>query len=298
VRLHRISRNPIFQADPRHPWEAAAVFNAAAVYEKGLFHMIYRATDIGGHERFGEYHNALGYAVSKDLRNWHRLAEPVLKPEVPQELRGPEDPRIVKLGDLYYMTYTGFGGRFPGDYRICLAVSPDLIHWERRGVLLDEPNKNSAFFPRRFGNRYFLLHRRGVSIWLAETEDFEHFKHHTPILDPRPGTWEASKVGIAGPPVHHPQGWLLIYHAVDENNVYRLGAALLDANAPHRVLARHPQPLLEPKYEWERRGYVDNVVFSCATLEVGAHYVVIYAGADTAIGAAYIRREEVWFPVG
>ena len=81
-----------------------------------------------------------GYAWSENIVDWQRLPEPVLRNDAPQELRGPEDPRIVKLDGRFYMTYTGFGGRFPGDYRICLAISDDLKHWERQGVVLDEEN--------------------------------------------------------------------------------------------------------------------------------------------------------------
>jgi predicted GH43/DUF377 family glycosyl hydrolase len=147
MKLTRISNEPIFKPVHENEWERSAVFNCAAVHENGLFHMIYRATDIGGHERYGEYINMLGYAVSKDLKTWHRLDEPILKNDVPQELRGPEDPRIVKIDDTFHMTYTGFGNRFSGDYRICHATSKDLVNWKRHGVLLDEGNKNSAFFP-------------------------------------------------------------------------------------------------------------------------------------------------------
>jgi hypothetical protein len=35
--------------------------------------------------------------------------------------------------------YTGYGGKFPKDYRICLATSKKLIDWERQEAVLDEP---------------------------------------------------------------------------------------------------------------------------------------------------------------
>ena len=59
----------------------------------------------------------------------------------------PEDPRIVKIEETFYMMYTGYGGRFDGDYRISLATSDNLISWERIGVMLDEPNKRCLSFP-------------------------------------------------------------------------------------------------------------------------------------------------------
>jgi len=295
MKLTRMSEEPVLKPIEEHEWERAGVFNTAAVYHKGLFHMVYRATDIGGHEKYGEYINKLGYAVSKDLKTWHRLSEPIFENDVPQEARGPEDPRIVKIDDTFYMTYVGFANRFPGDYRISLATSKDLVNWERHGVLLDEENKNSALFPQKFGNEYFLLHRRHPDIWISSTKDFKTFYDHTKVMSPIPNSWQQTRIGIAGPPVSHKDGWLLIYHAVDENNHYRLGAALLDRDNPREVIARHPDPIIEPELEWEIEGWVPNVIFSCATIELEDRYVVIYAGADTAIGVAYIKKEDVKF---
>jgi predicted GH43/DUF377 family glycosyl hydrolase len=295
ITLTRISNQPIFRPNPHNPWEKAAVFNAGAVYAAGLFHMVYRATNIGGHERFGEYLNNLGYAVSKDLFHWHRLSKPVLKNDVPQELRGPEDPRIVKINDTYYMTYTGFGNRFPGDYRICMASSIDLVNWERHGVLLDEENKNSAFFPEKIKGEYLLLHRRHPDIWIASSKDMHSFNKHTKIMSPLKNDWQCTRIGIAGPPVKHPKGWLLFYHAVDKINAYRLGVALLDYENPRRVIARQFCPVIEPELEWELNGFVPNVIFSCATVETENQYIVIYAGADTVIGAATVTKSDVVF---
>lgn len=295
IKLKRVSEEPILKPVSEHSWEAAAVFNGAAVYEKGVYHYIYRATNIGGHEKYGEYINNLGYATSRDLLFWERRPEPILKNDVPQEWRGPEDPRTVKIEDTFYMTYTGFGGRFPGDYRICLATSNDLIHWERHGVLLDEENKNSAFFPTKFGEDYLLLHRRHPDIWLARTRDFKTFRDHQIIMKIVDDDWQCTRIGIAGPPVRHPKGWLLFYHAVDKINAYRLGAALLDYDDPGKVLARQSRPVLEPELDWEINGFVPNVIFSCATVETEDEYVVIYAGADTVTGAAKVIKSDVIF---
>jgi len=295
MKLARVSTEPVLKPNPDNSWEAAAVFNGGAIYENGVFHYIYRATNIGGHEQFGEYINNLGYASSRDLIHWDRRSEPVLKNDVPQEFRGPEDPRIVKIEDTFYMTYTGFGDRFPGDYRICLATSTDLIHWKRKGVLLDEENKNSAFFPAKFGDNYLLLHRRHPDIWIAKSRDLKTFTDHSVIMKTVDDDWQSTRIGIAGPPVRHPQGWLLFYHAVDKINAYRLGVALLDYENPRIVLARQSRPVIEPELEWEIKGFVPNVIFSCATVETEDEYAVIYAGADTVTGAATINKTDVVF---
>ena len=178
MKLIRLSNEPILKPNKNHEWEKSAVFNAAAVYEKGLFHMIYRATDIGGNEKSGQYINRLGYAVSKDLLNWHRLSEPVLNNSVPQELRGPEDPRIVKIGNTFYMTYVGFAGPSLRDHKICLATSEDLVNWKSLGILLDEENKDASIFPKKINGEYFLLHRRKPDVWISSSKDLKSFYNH------------------------------------------------------------------------------------------------------------------------
>ena len=295
MKLIRMTEKPVLEPVKDHPWEAAAVFNAAMVYEKGQFHMIYRATDIGGHKRFGRYINTFGYAVSKDLLTWERQTKPILSNDVPQELRGPEDPRIVKIDNTFYMTYTGFGGRFRGDFRICLATSTDLINWKRRGVLLDEPNKNSALFSKKINGRYCLLHRRKPDIWVTYSDDLKTWDNHKKIVTTRPNNWENVRIGIAGPPVLIDDGWLLFTHGVDSTNAYRLGVVLLDRDNPEKVLARQNTPIIEPELDWEINGFIPNVIFSCATVLHDDRVYCCYGGADTVIGMAYIDLKDIVF---
>lgn len=295
IKLKRLSDKPILEPVTEHEWERKAVFNCSAIYDNGLFHLIYRATDIGPHVKYGKYISRLGYAVSKDGINFMRLDKPVLSNDVEQELRGCEDPRIVKIDDTYYMMYTGFGDRTDDDYRICLATSKNLINWERKGVVLDEPNKDAALFPEKIDGNYVMFHRRYPDIWLAYSNDLKNWFNHKSIIKPIKGTWESSRVGVAGPPIRTKYGWFLIYHAADDDNVYRLGAALLDINDPSIVLARQKEPILEPELEWEKNGFISNVVFSCGNAVRGDDIFVYYGGADTVIGVAYINMNDIKF---
>ncbi|MCH7764388.1 MAG: glycosidase [Candidatus Marinimicrobia bacterium] len=295
MKLQRLTTLPVLEPIADHEWERAAVFNSAMVYHNGLFHTIYRATDIGGHEKFGRYINTFGYATSKDLIHWDRFDQPILVNDIPQEYRGPEDPRIVEIDGTFYMTYTGFGGRFPNDYRICLATSQDLVNWDRKGVLLDEPNKDSALFPEKIDSHYCLFHRRYPDIWLCYSNDLKNWTDHRIMMRPIPETWESDRIGIAGPPVKIDAGWLLIYHGVDDNNAYRLGAALLDYKDPSIILERYPHPILEPELDWEINGFIPNVIFSCATVLKDDIIYCMYGGADTVLGIAKIPVNEIKF---
>lgn len=289
IKLERLSKQPILSPKKEHPWEKAAVFNCGVIFHNDLVHMIYRATNITSNGKEGKYVNNLGYAVSSDGIHFNRLEKPILVNDVPQELRGPEDPRLVRLDNKFYMTYTGYGGRFDGDYRICLASSPNLISWERHGVLLDESNKDAALFPKKVNGRYLMLHRLPPDIWLAHSDDLHHWDNHISIMQPIPGSrWEDKKIGAAGPPMKTKKGWLLIYHGVSENGRYSLGVALLDLQDPTKILFRQTEPILEPALEWEINGYVPNVVFSCGQAVIDGKIYVYYGGADTAIGVAQL----------
>jgi len=46
IKLKRLSDQPILSPKKENAWEAEAVFNCAAIYDNGLVHMVYRATDI------------------------------------------------------------------------------------------------------------------------------------------------------------------------------------------------------------------------------------------------------------
>lgn len=324
LKLTRLSDEPIISPDPQIPWKASAVFNTAAIYWNDEFHLIARSTNLPPCYRpddSGQYISKLGYAVSKDGIHFERFPKPLLEPKNEQETRGLEDPRLVRIeeDDAFYMTYVGFGGRFDGDYRIMLMKSKNIADrnsWERFGVVLDEPNKNASLFPEKINGKYVLLHRRWPNIWISTADSLEPLKkgctdvftNHVEVLKTIPNSWEEARVGIAGPPIkvegvrvgeeEIDKAWLQFYHAADRNNVYRLGAALLDANDPSNVIARHNQPILEPELHWEKNSPIPNVpdiIFSCGHAEMGDNIFVYYGGADVHIGVAYISKKDICF---
>ncbi len=283
MRFERYSGNPLLVPNPCNAWEALNVFNCAVVEHNDLYHMFYRAQGV-------HYKSSIGYAVSADGLGWARLDKPVLTFGGEFETRGVEDPRVTRIGDTFYMTYTGYS---PHGTRASIAKSRNLIRWERLGVALpDENNKDHALFPRRIGGRYCMFHRREPDIWLAYSDDLLHWTDHQRVFGPRTG-WESLKVGISGPPLETEEGWLLVYHGVDDDLYYRQGVALLGLEDPTRVLSRPSGFAMEPEEPWEHVGDVPHVVFSCATLRVGDELWIYYGGADRVIGQASCPMREV-----
>jgi beta-1,2-mannobiose phosphorylase / 1,2-beta-oligomannan phosphorylase len=112
--------------------------------------------------------------------------------------------------------------------------------------------------------------------------------------------WGSIKLGGGTPPVRVAEGWFSLYHGVDliDNSGakpkfrYSAGVVIHDAERPHIVRFRSPEPVMVPEKEYERRGIVDNVVFPTAIdprADLGERVFDVYYGmADYAIGAARV----------
>ena len=85
---------------------------------------------------------------------------------------------------------------------------------------------------------------RMLGIWLAESPDLVHWGQHRPVALPRPGMWDEARIGASLTPFRVDGGWLEVYHGADRTNRYGMGAMLLDADDPAKVLARSAHPLL------------------------------------------------------
>src|SRR5207244_1801806 len=82
-------------------------------------------------------------------------------------------------------------------------------------------DKDAAVFPRRFGQRYAMIHRpvsagsSGAHMWLSFSPDLTHWGDHHVLLPARRGAWwDANKIGLSPPPLETPEGWLILYHGV------------------------------------------------------------------------------------
>jgi predicted GH43/DUF377 family glycosyl hydrolase len=79
----------------------------------------------------------------------------------------------------------------------------------------------------------------------------------------------------------------------DEAERSVLGAVLLDADEPWKVLARSRRPILEPETPYEREGFFGNVVFSCGALYEDGMVKIYYGVADTSMAYAEISVESI-----
>jgi len=284
LKLTRFDGNPILTPREDQSWEADGVFNPSAVSAAGATHLLYRAVDADRVSR-------LGYARTVNGTEFaFRSSNPVLEPSADWEEFGCEDPRIAPIDDVFFVTYTAFSRQGP---RIALASTTDFTHFEKHGLVgPDRDDKDFVLFPERVGGKLVMLHRLDSKIQiayfdnLAELVDSREFwrSYVTHINDfelisPQ-YPWEEWKVGVGPSPIRTERGWLVLYHGVNSQRVYRVGAVLLDLDEPAKILARTSEPILEPEMEYEKRGIVPNVVFPTGGVILDGDLLVYYGGAD------------------
>lgn len=148
----------VMAPDPDDPHEAWGVLNPASARKDGELYLFPRDVAEGNYSRIGIARvrfDSEGNPVAVTRMGY------ALEPETDYERSergtgGVEDPRVTWVEPLkvWVMAYTAVARWGP---RIALAVSRDLFHWERLGLLTYEPtcdtdfsiygNKDGALFP-------------------------------------------------------------------------------------------------------------------------------------------------------
>jgi predicted GH43/DUF377 family glycosyl hydrolase len=309
MQIQRYDGNPILTPRPECWWEHKGTLNCgAAEGPDGRIHLLYRAVGFDGLSRLGYASTRDGFTIDE------RPLLPAYEGHIddPYARLGVEDPRITRLDGRYYVTYTLASLYFaheplriqnemaPWRVRADMLATEDFRTFESLGHLLPGlDTKDVVLFPERIGGRYALLHRVYPSIQIAFSHDLRRWEGDLTVMDPRPGTWEAERIGAGSPPIRTELGWLLFYHANEffrpEGNVkhYRIGLAVLDLEHPERVIYRHPDPVLEPEMPYERRGVVGNIVFVTGAVERGGRYYLYYGAGDGVTAVATVPKDEV-----
>ena len=319
MKLQRYAHNPILKPDTAREWESGAVFNCGATLsEDGQVYLLYRAVSAGYTRKpdgagYENYVSSIGCAISDNGYHFTRLARPVIEPLEQYERFGCEDPRVTRLeidGEvLYLITYTALSAPAFSDVgnRVALASTRDLCTFQKHGVVIPGlEDKDAVILPELVGGRIAMLHRVAPNIQIVYFDSLEQ------LLNPREDfwgayraslekftvmrpkyEWEAKKIGAGPPPIRTDAGWLLIYHGVDANHVYRAGAALLDLEEPWKVIARTSEPILEPEEKYERVGDVPNVIFPEGAVVRDGILYVYYGGADKCCCLATVRLNDL-----
>lgn len=229
-------------------WEAANVFNPAAVLRNDTTYLLYRAQDSSGTSR-------IGLASSTDGINFTKEATPVLFPgndaqKVYEWPGGCEDPRVVQdSAGTYYMLYTAYDGKVA---RLLVATSTNLRTWTKHGLVFERAYngkyknfwsksgavvcqyQNGTPIAQKIRGKYW-MYWGDQNIWLATSDDLISW---TPLIDsaakrtaaelrgiaakapelkiafaPRPKKWDSDLVEPGPPAMLKEQGILLLYNS-------------------------------------------------------------------------------------
>lgn len=192
-------------------FENKAVLNPG-VYQEGEFvHIFYRA--IGEDDE----KSRIGYAKLKGptevVERWNK---PIIEREALYEVEGVEDPRVVKIEDTFYITYTAHDGK---NALVALATSNDLKTFKKEGIIspqitYDEAGeifrqehlkdqyamfeafyeefggkdillweKDAVLFPEKVGGKFAMLHRILPDIQIVYFDNFKQLETRKFWLD-------------------------------------------------------------------------------------------------------------------
>ncbi len=260
---------------PEYDYEKRGVEDPRITYLNGVYYLFYTAFD-------GK--NALiSYATSPDLVHFSKKG--IISPKISYD-----EAEDIFRGSGIRERYTMF----------------EMFYKERGGkdILLFE--KDAALFPRKIDGKFVLLHRVLPGIQIIQFNNFSdltenHWRNYLKslgdfiVLDPL--FWfENRNVGGGAPPIETKDGWLIIYHAVEDTplgKIYHAAAALLDLENPLKVLGRLTEPLFSPKTAWEKKGVFNNVVFPTGAIVKDKRLYIYYGAADKLIAAKSIDLSEL-----
>jgi len=295
VLFKRYHGNPILSPDD-WPYPTSAVFNPAAAKLNAETLLLVRVEDMRGFSHLTVARSADGFT------EWEIDPEPTLVADQSsrEERWGVEDARITWLDEQkqFAVTYVSFS---EGGPVVSLAITKNFRTFARLGSLLPPEDKDACLFPCRFDGRFALIHRpivRGEAhMWISFSPDLKHWGDHRPLIMTRTAYWDCHRVGLACQPIETPQGWMIFYHGVritSAGAIYRVGLALLDLEAPWKVLRRGDEWVLGPHEPYERIGDVSDVVFpNGAVVHKETDQLNLYYGAaDCSVAVATAKLSD------
>lgn len=233
-----------------------------------------------------------------------KTAESILEPEHDYEFKGCEDPRAVRIGDKFFMTYVG-----SGKGSLCLAKSKDLLNWKKQGVILAPAEtgwdsglvKAGAIFPHKLGEYYYMFYLGEIEPWHTSIGvvrskniyDWERFLDK-PILTPRKGYFDSQGVEPCATFYDESKNaHIFLYAGWDERLVHKGGVAVISLSPSIEVIYRRSTPFIEPTKDWEKHGKAPNVVFPTGVIKQEKNIHVLWGAADKVIGERSYSLEEL-----
>ena len=336
--FYKPAENPILKGDSSYifvdpvlnkpvKWQKADVFNPAAIVKDNKVCLLYRSEDnpaaiLGGRT------SRIGLAYSDDGLHFTKYPTPVLYPDTSRFRQydfpgGCEDPRIIQTEDsLYVLAYTSWNYKIA---RLSIAVSKDLIHWEKKGPafakayngkFLNIWSKSGSIITKMIGNRIVAAKINGrygmywgegfvnlawsdnLTDWYPELNEKGELK---PVISPRKYKFDSQLTECGPPALINDEGIVLFYNgknAIGENSdvkvpkgTYSVGKVVFDINNPQQVISRSDTCLLRPTLPHEISGqYKAGTTFSEGLVYFHEKWFLYYGTADSFVGVAISKQ--------
>ncbi|MEM2251256.1 MAG: LamG-like jellyroll fold domain-containing protein [Candidatus Hadarchaeales archaeon] len=269
-------------------FDGYAAYNPAVAYHNGVFYMFYRAQASHGGP------SVIGMATSTDGINWQRRPNPAIAPTEWYELGGGcEDPRIVKIGETFWMTYTAYDGTTA---RLALARSANLENWEKVGLAFRDTSlwtKSGAIVPVKINGKYWMYLEAGAGggdLYYAFSENLTDWTLGGVVMRRRGGYFDALTIEPGPAPFVLQNGIFLLYNSLDaplgSGGMMRVGWVIFSLKDPTKIVARCEEPFMRPEFSWERTGQVVDCVFAEGLVRVDNIWYLYYGAADMYVGLA------------
>lgn len=311
--VRRYAGNPILTAKDI-PYPATYAFNAGAARLNGTYYIAPRV------DLFGEVYppmewSGTGFGTSDDGVHFTMAKEPCRFWYRGEELVWVNDTRLTVLdGELYAsFCFNSSHSERPGIARwrgtgtdfdcLCLGVP------QQRNMILCPFKTSDGLYMRleRPANQY----HEPFHIWYSLSPDLRYWGDSELLLGVEDVPYANRKIGGGAPPVKTKYGYLLIFHAVDEdpartmklkylpswNLRYAAGAALFSPDDPTRLIGITEKPLMLAKAPYEVHNdnlFVENCIFPCGTvLEEDGRLKIYYGAGDWCTCLAETTLDEV-----
>jgi beta-1,2-mannobiose phosphorylase / 1,2-beta-oligomannan phosphorylase len=236
----------------------------------------------------------------------------LISPQFTSQEYGIEDPRISFIGGRYYMTVCCVSSE---RHSTMLYVSDDGLNYTSLGVVLDHQNKDMLLFEGKINNKYYALTRPmgecyfasppsslyhpGAAVHMATSLDLLHWKPcDSAFLRARRSSTSNVKIGGGAPPILTDDGWLMLYHGVENKTdvgIYRTFWAILDKDDPLKILHLEDAiPFLEANRDLTKnvsdQVYLDDVVFTTGIATLDEDYIIASGELDLACRITRISK--------
>jgi beta-1,2-mannobiose phosphorylase / 1,2-beta-oligomannan phosphorylase len=243
----------------------------------------------------------------------HVHYDKIISPRLSSQEYGIEDPRISEIDGRYFMTTCCASSE---RHSTMLYVSDDGLDYKNLGIVLDHQNKDMLLFEGQINKGYYALTRPlgecyfagspsskwhpGAAIHLARSPDLLHWKPaDRAFLRARRSGPSNVKIGGGTPPILTENGWLILYHGVEnkgEVGIYRTFWALLAKNDPVQILhVEDENPVLEANASLtsviKHQLYIGDVVFTTGIATHGSDYILASGESDLACRITRISKQ-------